>query len=125
VASWISSEKISARGWSEGSVATIRVVLERGISPLIQRTDFGVGKRLTGAGSAREKKGARRISPLIQRTDFGVGKRLTGAGSAREKKGARRRMRRNWASDFMEILEVGYEREVECGELRKETKSVG
>ena len=95
MASWISSEKISARGWSEGSVATIRVVLERGISPLIQRTDFGVGKRLTGAGSAREKKGARR------------------------------RMRRNWASDFMEILEVGYEREVECGELRKETKSVG
>lgn len=95
MASWISSEKISASGWSEGSVATIRLVLERGISPVIQRTDFGVGKRLTGAGSARAVKGARK------------------------------RTRRNWARDFMEILEVGYEWGVKCGELWRETKTVG
>jgi hypothetical protein len=50
---------------------------------------------------------------------------LTGAGSARAVKGARRRMRRNWASNFIRSLEAGSVFEVQCGEVWKETKSAG
>ena len=52
MASWISSDKVSASGWSERSVATMRLVLESGTSPLSNRTDIEVGVRLTGEGSA-------------------------------------------------------------------------
>ena len=64
MASWISSDKVSASGWSEGSVATMRLVLESGTSPLSNRTDFEVGVRWTGEGSASavhaDRKNSRR-----------------------------------------------------------------